>query len=146
MKYKICAALKEDINTGWVWVTTDGDFRQRSVVCINNPQTKKKVFCEVLQIDKNFLKHYNAEGEKRQEINEGDSVIVMNEWYRSLLGDLKTNSEYELEVSSSQDMKGWLFACAHHPQIIVRVAYWLALLSVTLGMAGLIFGIASLVK
>jgi hypothetical protein len=143
-KYSIYAALREDVNSGWIW-TNVPDFRQRSVVCLQNPKTRKKVYCEILRIDKNFLKYYNDKDGGRLTINNDFPTLVMNEWYRTLLGDLTTRSEYELQISDSDNLKGRLMASVHHPQIVVRVAFWLGVISVILGVVGLGLGIISLV-
>jgi len=145
MKSLIYAALREDINSGWIWVNVP-KFKQRSVVCLNNPNTRKKVYCEVLQIDDNFLKSYNTKDGGRLAIRGDSPTLILNEWYRKLLGDLPTKSEYELQISEVDNWLGMIFACVQHPQIIVRVAFWLAAISVALGVVGFIFGIISLCK
>lgn len=142
MKYKIYAALREDINSGWIWVSTP-ELRQRSVISISNPNNGKKIYCEVLRIDDNFTKFYNSREGGRLSIQEGAPTLVINEWYRKLLGDLSTKSEYDLQISSADTLIGKLRASAQHPQIIVRVAFWLGLISVVLGLVGLILGIMS---
>jgi len=143
MKYKIYVALNDDINSGWIWLNTP-NFRQRSVVCIHNPEAKKKVYCEVLQIDKNFIKIYNAKDKGRLKLKKDIPSLVINEWYRKLLGDLSTKSEHEIEISTADNLIGKMLVCIYHPQIIVRVAYWLAVISVLLGAVGIILGVISL--
>lgn len=146
MKYSIYASLREDVNSGWVW-SNETNFQQRSVVCIYNPKTRRKVYCEILRIDENFLKYYNAKGGGRSLIDKDSPklVIVINEWYRRLLGDLTTKAEYDLEVSKADNLRGRLIASAQHPQIVVRVAFWLGLISVILGVVGLFLGVISLI-
>ncbi len=143
MKYSIYAALREDINSGSIW-TNVPQLRQRSIVCLNNPNTRKKVYCEILRIDDNFLKYYNAKGGGRLTIHDETPTLVINEWYRGLLGNLTTKSEYELQVLDTDNLKGRLLASVYHPQIVVRVAFWLGLLSLVLGIVGLILGVISL--
>ncbi len=143
MKYSIYAALREDINSGWVWAN-EPKLRQRSVVCIYDPNTRKKVYCEILRIDENFRKFYNAKGGGRLTIHNNSPTLVINEWYRRLLGDITTKSERELQISAADNLRGKLLASVQHPQIVVRVAFWLGAISVVLGLLGLILGAISL--
>jgi hypothetical protein len=143
MKYSIYAALREDVNSGWVWISVP-KFRQREVICVKNVALDKKIYCEVLQIDDNYLNYYNAKGQGRKAIKKDASVLVMNEWYRNLLGDLPTQSEYEFQVSEAGNWHGRIMSCFQHPQIIVRVATWLGVISVVLGVVGVLLGIISL--
>ncbi len=57
MPYKVYAALKDDINSGWVWVG-GFDGTQRSIIKIKNEENGKSVYCEFLKIDENFKKQY----------------------------------------------------------------------------------------
>jgi hypothetical protein len=144
MKYLIYAALREDVNSGWVWIS-EPKFRQRAVIRISNSDTNKTVYCEVLQIDDNFLNYYNDYGGGRISIEKGAHVLVLNQWYRKILGDLSTKSEYEFTITEAENWKGKIKSCFQHPQVIVRVATWLAALSVVEGLLGILFGIISLV-
>lgn len=144
MKYSIYASLREDVNSGWVWINVP-NLRQRSVVCFHNPKNRKKVYCEILRIDENFLKYYNTKGGGRLTIHNDSPTLVINEWYRRLLGDLTTKTEYDIQVSNADNWRGKLIASAQHPQIVVRVAFWLGVISVILGVVGLILGVISLI-
>ena len=63
--------------------------------------------------------------------------------YRPRLGALQTQREYALEVTEAESWYGKIRACVHHPQIVVRVAVWLGLISVALGAIGVILGVIS---
>lgn len=143
MKYKIFAALTEDINSGWVWLKNP-ECQQRAIVLIKNPISNKGVFCEVLRIDDNFTKHYNLRGEGRKYILDDDNVLVINEWYRKLLGGLSTQSEYELAIMQYNNQWGNFMACIQHPQVVVRLATWLGVIGVALGVLGIILGLLSI--
>jgi hypothetical protein len=145
MRYSIHAALKEDINSGWVWINQP-DFTQRAIVCIKNTASSNKVYSEVLRIDKNFLGDYNTKDSGRIFINNNVPSIVANEWYRKKLGGILSKTNLELEITSADNCIGRLFSCFQHPQIIVRVATWLALISVVEGILGTILGVISLCK
>ncbi|HDY86018.1 hypothetical protein LCGC14_0942850 [marine sediment metagenome] len=80
----------------------------------------------------------------RTTIQHPKEVIVMNGWLHHLLGDLQTKTEAQIKICNL--WLGKFRASTYHPQIIVRVAAWLGLISIGLGLLGGIFGIVSLVK
>lgn len=141
MKYKIFAALQEDINTGWVWIGKS-KVQQRAVVKIVNKENGKKIYCEALSLDENFKKKYN--NEPRIPIKKLDNSIVINEWYRKRLGNIKTQLDYDLEIEEIDNLCGKVCATLQHPQVVVRIAVTLGIISVILGFFGLIFGFISL--
>ena|SRR6266540_7540473 len=139
MTYRIYAALREDINSGWVWV---GGLPGRTVVCIANNQNGKRVYCEALAIDENFQRFYNNDG--RVPIQKPLASIVLSDWYRQRLGGLDTKVDHELTISVEEHWLGRVRSCLDHPQIVVRIATRLALWSVALGLLGIVLGALSL--
>jgi hypothetical protein len=138
---KIYAAQRDDINESFVWLEREG-LPPRCIVRITFPDGGRSVFCEALQFDKNFLEQYNQV--PRFHIDNSASSIVISQWYRERLGGLETQKDYSLEVSPVNSWYGKLRSCKDHPQIVVRVALYLGLLSVLLGFIGLALGIVSL--
>jgi hypothetical protein len=99
------------------------------------------VYCECLEIDNNYLKEYNNrenDQPSRHPINDTESVVTMNDWYRKKLGNLEKNKKYKLEIEERNNACGKLLACLDHPQTIVRVATRLGLWSVALGSIGVL--------
>ncbi len=135
---KVYAALKDDINEGHVWLGEPG-LPPRCVVAITNTQNGRTVYCESFQFEKNFLTEYNQS--PRINIDVPASSIVMGYWYRARLGGLETQEVYPLDVKAAKPVWGNLRACMQHPQVIVRVAVWLGLLSVGLGLLGVILAV-----
>lgn len=142
---KIFAALRDDVNEGFVWVKRPG-LPSRCVVRIKNPANSKAIYCEALQIDDNFLTEYNNDSHdsRRFKINTPETAIVMSGWFRAGLGDLLKQNDYPLEIVSCNGRWGRLRACMHHPQVVVRVAAWLGVTSVALGLVGVVLGVISL--
>jgi hypothetical protein len=138
---KLFAALREDTQQGWVWLQ-DSSLSARHIVKIKNPANGKVVYCEALQIDKNFLDAYNQS--PRINIDKPQSALVINDWYRTMLGGLLTQSEVSLSVKPASNWWGQFRACIGHPQIIVRVSVWLGSIGLLLGVIGLVLGILSL--
>lgn len=140
MPYKVYAALLDDISSGWVWV---GGFEgeQRSIIKLHNANSKKSVYCEALRIDKNYLKKY-SEGNTSSIKNESNSIIA-NEWYRRKLGIHSTKNYEHISISEANHLYGRFRASIQHPQVVVRLATWLGLLSVILGVIGICLGLSA---
>lgn len=132
---KVFAALACDSQQGWIWLK-DATIPPRSVVKITNLKTKKTIYCEALQIDNNFLKEYNQA--PRLNINNPSETIVINHWYRASLGGLATQEDAKLKIQICNSWYGKIKACTDHPQAVVRVAVWLGVIGILLGLIGLI--------
>jgi hypothetical protein len=107
---------------------------------VENRGNGKVIYCEALQIDDNFRNEYNQL--PRTSIPSTMPVAVMNAWYRHRLGDLETKKDHDLAITVSQTLCAKLRACFDHPQTIVRVAVWLACLSVGLGLLGVLMSLS----
>jgi len=142
---KVYAALHEDIAQGFVWLKLDG-LPNRGIVKITNEENGRKVFCEALGIDSNFLHRYN-EGDRRRKIENSDSAIVMNQWFRAKLGSssapLETQGEYRLRATPANFLWGRLRACLQHPQLAIRLSTWLSILGTLLGFLGLMIALGA---
>lgn len=142
VRLKVFAALFEDVNNGWIWVPKDIT-ANRGIAKIIDTDSGRSVFCEVIPIGDNFTEHYNNK-KKTAKINKTSSIAI-NEWYRNKLG-IQTKQERDFEIKIINDYWSRLRASLAHPQIIVRIAIELAIVSVFLGFCGLISGIISLYK
>jgi hypothetical protein len=140
MKYTVFAALHEDTNAGWVWIGTKHG-SHRPTIRLKNTTNGKSVFCEALHIEDNFKSRYNSQ-RTTLPISVVATSIVMNEWYRQRLGIGETQQSIDFDVRSANNWIGRFRANIAHPQVLVRQAMWLALLSVLLG--GLSLGLALL--
>ena len=133
--YTVLASLKEDLNEGWVWLQRD-NLPPRSIVRIVNRSNRKTIYCEALQIDENFVKIYN--NPPRTKIINPASTLVINGWYRKLLGNIATKQDHDIQVSEANYLWGKLRATQQHPQLVVRIASWLGVLSIALGAISLL--------
>lgn len=138
---KVFASTVEEAQQGWVWLESPS-LPPRSIVKLTNIDADKSVYCEALQIDGNFLSHYNKP--HRINITAPASSIVMNGWYRSRLGNLAKQSDAQITVEAANGHWGRFMACTHHPQVVVRVAAWLGFVSVMVGAIGVLLGALSL--
>lgn len=148
-RYRLYAALHEDIAEGFVWLKIDG-IPARCILRIVNPANNRSIFCEALRFEDNFLRRYKkCTG---PQIGEEDlaSVLVIGYWYRERLGDrakpLETyrtsQVDYPLRIHIFDRWYsrwfGKLRACQQHPQVVVRFSIYLGLLSVCLGLVPLL--------
>ncbi|MDP2506957.1 hypothetical protein [Oceanobacter sp. 3_MG-2023] len=134
MPYKVYVSLKSDMNEGWVWITHP-EVPSRSIIEITN-NNKQKVFCEALQIDHNYRKEYKTG--RTYPLTENEAVITLNSWYRNKLGITATNEYCNLTIKPANHLFGKFRATIGHPQIIIRLATWLGIISVALGFISFI--------
>ena len=139
--YKVLAALKEDINSPSIWVK-DEIFQRRTIAKITT-ENGKSIWVDVQIIDKNYIKNYNN-NPNTIKINESDRLIIANQWYRDALG-LKKKQSHNLKIEPIRC--SWLFpfrqmqAALKHPDSSIRICADLAIVSVFLGLLGLVIGI-----
>jgi len=142
MKLTIFAAQHEETNNGWVWVAKP-HIKSRTLAKLTNSDTTKSVFCESRVLDENFRNLYNDRPHTisiaKKDI---ESVIVMGDWYRKALGAGDPGSCVNLKITSlnGSDWAGIKAGC-QHPDPIVRTATRLGVLSVWLGIGGLLLGV-----
>lgn len=138
---RLYAAFHGDAHQGWVWLQ-DARFAPRCVIQITNPKSGKRVYCEALQIDNNFLEQYNQH--PRVFITDPTSSLVIGGWLRAKLGGLQTRSDSTLVIKPCDSSWGKFRACIDHPQIVVRLATWLGVAGLVLGVFGTLLGVLSL--
>lgn len=143
MKYRVFAALTQDIDAGFVWIGKPS-LPSRTIIRIHCVNTGKKIHCESLSIDSNYLKKYNQP--PRFTIDSPDNGIVMSIWYRNCLGiNLNTSREFDFTIKTVNNICGRIRSSLNHPNNAIRLAAVLALISVGLGISGLTLGIISLI-
>lgn len=131
----VCRASENDTHTGVVWLFRPSK-KHRPVIKITNHSTNKKIYCEKLQIDEAYIDKRKIKckinGKKNTEL------IFMNEWYREKLGIKSPNEWVELDITDPVvNWWGKFWACAHHPQIVIRMSMWFSTIGVGLGLLSL---------
>jgi len=144
MKYMIYPSMYEDIDAGWVWISSR-PCKNRCVVRITNVSNGCRTFCEALEIDQGFLNRYNQS--PRCTIQNSGKSLVISEWYRNRL-DVQKGTEADLEVVAPKGLVAGrvarLLCCLQHPQTVVQISTWLGIISFILGVVGCILGAMSL--
>jgi hypothetical protein len=147
--YELHLAISEDIASGWIWVQTNSA-ELRKLLDAHRPVAKvscakASVYCEVLNADEYDLKRFN-EIYNKHALSEVSSTpkerVFINHWYRNKLGigALKAGSTLNISFKFNLNLMGesWYQAnaCMAHPQVIVRVAAWVGLVALGLGLFG----------
>lgn len=139
-KYHVYASLIDHISDGFVMVNNASWSRRTIVKVIPKKRLKKSgVWCEALNLDDYLRKAYN-EKSTTLNIQPTQDAIVISKWYRDELG-INTKEEIELciyEPGWFRGIIGKILACLSHPMVGIRVATWLAILSIVIGIAGIV--------
>ena len=132
IRCKVFTSMWEDSNEGWVWIPPEKAFNSRDYISLKELKNNKEVVVTCRKIDTNFLSRYNHPRRKR--IEDVNSAIVINSWYRDKLGELQTGAEYEFEIKKIGKLNPKkLMMLIQHPDNAIKLATWLAFLSILLG-------------
>jgi hypothetical protein len=146
---KVFKALILDAHEGWCWLRQPG-IKRRSVVKITNRQNNKSIYVEALEIDEDFIGRYNKRCDEalleqpNSLIQNPESSLVINRWYRENLGTLESFQCYPLEIRPANGWIGKFRAYSNNPQLIVRLSAKIAMLSFLLGCLSVAIAIVSL--
>lgn len=145
--FKVFTSLHDEMYDGSVWLPQSQKVASRQVVRLKNKRTGRMAWCEAKELDNEYVSRYNedcSEGDLRLEVN-GHNVVIPK-WHRTKLG-IRESRDTGFPESSYLDVDRRsyfglyrLFACLTHPQNAVRLATWLALLSLALGGLSLVVG------
>lgn len=146
METRVYAALLEEAHEGWVWMRM-GNLPPRGIVCIANHDSGRRVYVEALQFDRNYLRRYNNSPRKKLPAPDSSDLatcMVVNGWYRAKLGMSLDERKANLCVTGANHVWGRLGACLDHPQVGVRAAAWLGIISVALGALSILLALPGL--
>ena len=138
--FLILAALASEVKEGWVWLPMSACW---STEVVRITYHDRSVICERRVVDANFRRLY--EGETGVPLPAKDNLVIMNAWYRQRLGINDTQISLPLEIKEEDGF--WARHVSvfwEHPQAVVRTNILVAVVSISLGMLGLILGVVSL--
>ena len=155
MDFIVRAALHEESNDGWVWVSEAAAAAKgivsRDIVKIRRPNKFRAVYVTARLIDKNFRKIYNNDHSKiRTDLVVDKNTVVMSGWYRDALDIRETTSDddttgtVELEIT-----KAWfpiwksLRSACNRPDPNVPLGTRLGVLGTWLGLFGALLGVST---
>jgi hypothetical protein len=120
-------------------------FVSRDYITLKTIPTGKKVNCICRIIDDNFIDSYNK-SERTENITDRNNSIVISAYYRDMLGGIETKKEYEFEIIRICKFNYYskIKTLRQHPDNIVKVATWLAIISIVIGILGILLSMLSL--
>lgn len=133
--YLIRPALHSEIDNGSLWISKELESK-----LIKITYDKKSIIVSNHFIDENYINHYNSNNTNRIILSE--SLIIMPDYYRKKLGLLK-NKNYDISIQPVQGICYDLKYLQSHPNDIVRISYWLAVISISISIISLIFSIVT---
>jgi hypothetical protein len=140
--YLILASLYAESKEGWVWLPLSANW---STDLVRITYHNRSVICERRVVDSNFRGIYQRE--KGAPFPTSENVVIMNAWYRQRLGINDTGVTLPLEI---EEVHGFwskhVSVFQQHPQAMVRTNILIALVSVGLGILGLILGVVSVCR
>ncbi len=145
--YTVYSSLKEDINSPTVWLMESG-LDSRDLIFMKSKKKRKRVWVDAQIVDDNFFRNYN-ERKTTKKLIKNQRVIIANEWYRQRLGIKKgENVDLDIKQIKFSFMRPFrqMQAALHHPDNAMRISADIAIVSLFLGVLGLILGIISLMK
>lgn len=136
INYLVRAALAEDIKAPYLWLSIMPCDSQVIVKIVNKKATKT-IWCEIIEASDNFIERYNN-NPRTKNISKNIPCLVANEWYRKKLKINKNDyAEFEIKTSKLPQFIQQLMASYNHPDNTVRLAIYLAIWSLVLGVISL---------
>lgn len=134
--FTVRVALREYTRTGDVWLYDN--FKNYRLVKVVNTETLESAVLSYRHIDENYEKEHNDKKEIHK-ISEGDSIIIIDEYFRHKLS-LEKNESYKLKIVGVRKY-GWnsLRYLREHPNDSIRITTCLAIVSILISIISPIF-------
>lgn len=133
-EYKIYASLFSESRTGRAW---NKEKFSSNLIKITSNENNKSIIVSNRKIDTNFERKYNKDGR----IHLIESALVIDEFYRNKLGIVSTQEFKMLTIKPVGKWQIWhnLRYLYEHPDDVVRITFWLAMISIGLSICPLVF-------
>ncbi|MBK8154672.1 MAG: hypothetical protein IPK61_17605 [Saprospiraceae bacterium] len=140
--FNIKPTIAEEAMESWVW-TNDASISSKGFIVIKNPTNGNKIKTFKRTIDDNFVKIYNQHNTNKIEINSDKTYLILNEYYRDILG-LDKNIDIKLAVTKATFLEKIFLVHWTHPNPTVQFANRATLVSILIGIVALILTIYSI--
>ena len=144
-KYKVFVSLYEESNSSWVWLSEEKGLITRDLIEVKVPKRGGYCICTYREIEGNFIDYYNNSSRKCLKIDKPS--IVVNDYYRKKL-NIDKNEEYEFTIQKIENKQIWKRISSirkYHPDNSLKLAVYLAICSILLGMFSIILGIINII-
>jgi len=138
---QIYKSIYEESNEGWIWISSMNGIKSRQLIHVKNTQTDKSIYVSCRIIDNDFIKIYNA-GNNRKKMNLNNSMVISS-YYRDLL-EINENvdiSTFEIKLIEKKQICKKIQFLTKHPDLALRLATELAIISVTIGFVSILISI-----
>jgi hypothetical protein len=148
-KCKVFPALHGESDKGWIWMPKENGFESMDYVKLTNLAVNKNIFCICRTIDRNFKCYYKRKTDTSFP-NDGSFLIVISDHYRRKLGIENIHSpsedsneklvELRFATQGCWVCRKWycIIALLGHPDPCVKMAIFLAILSIILAILSII--------
>ncbi|GEM_PF-5211732 len=137
-KYKVFVALHEEARDPCIWIPNDDKVNSGDCIKVQCTSTQKKVYCECRVLDDNYINYYN-DRHHTNKIREQNKAIIISEYYRKKLGNLKSGENYDFEIDYGHNCCLFrLFSIYWHPDRYFQLAIIFAVISILLSFISLI--------
>ena len=138
----VYASLNEESKEGWVWIPCIKGI-ESNFIKIRNLETKKHIICEKRLLDENYINRYNNRKTTRNITI--DKCIIINEYYRSELGNISPGKKINFEITDVKcPIWKYIYAPLKHPNPYVRASIILGIISLTLGALSILLSILTI--
>lgn len=142
--YKIYPTLHSEIRKGTVWSFYETD---SNLIKIKNLKNKKSIVVAHRKIENNFIKIYKQSIFTNKSEISNENVFIIDEYYRNKLGVSKYD-EVELKIKPVKSFVFWykLSYLKNHPDEVVNITFWFALLTFVFTLFSYIIPYEKLIK
>ena len=140
-KYTIRPSISEEALDSWIW-TNDESLTFKGFIVIKNPVNKKSIRTFKRTLDKNYEKIYNDRGTCEINLNSDTKYLVINEYFRDVLG-IEKHQEVELEIKRAKFCEK-IFIHWTHPNPTVQIAFRASTISILISLIALALTIYSI--
>jgi len=167
--YTLLRSRRDELAEGWVWLRDrdvhDQVRRRRPIAKVTHTLGGEEhvIHCEMVYADDTDIEAFADENKLEKckvlsLLGEPDRrAVFMSSWYREKLGIERDHDKDKcvrltIELTGTRSLllrvtRGLLwqvYACADHPQVVVRLATWLGLVGLGLGVIGVGLGFLAL--
>lgn len=135
-KYTIRPTVSEEALESWIW-TNDDCVSSKGFVVIRNLENKKTIKTFKRTLDENFEKIYNERNTFKIDLNSGKLYLVINEYYRTILG-VEKHQEIDLQIGIAKWYQRLFRIHWSHPNPTVQFANRATLMSIIIGAIALL--------
>lgn len=140
-KFIIKPTISEESLESWIW--TNNESVPKGFILIKNPQNSKCIKTYKRTLDENFENIYNEKNTSKINIKKFDAYLIINEFYRDVLG-IEKHEEVELIISKASLFQKIFLIHWTHPNPTIQFANRATIMSIIFALIALIVTLLSI--